>query len=171
MLGAASEVDAQLAAHVGRMAEDFAATGHEHLLVDYTRLFLGPTDAIAPPYESMWVEDSATVMGKPALAVLDLYREGGFGIDDEFRDLPDHVACELEFLYLLLFHENQARAQGDGEAMASATALRGRLLDEHLRAWISPFTAEIASGAQSAFYRELAALTDRFVQLEMNRPR
>lgn len=171
MLAASERVDPQLAAHARRMADEFAAAGHERLLLDYARLFLGPNETIAAPYESVWSGSSATVMGEPTAAILDLYRAGGFGIDDEFLDLPDHVACELEFLYLLLFRENQARAQGDGDAEAAASALRRRLLDEHLGAWIGPFTAAVAGGAQSAFYRDLAALTDRFIGLERARLR
>ena len=41
-----------------------------------------------------------------------------------------------------------------------------RFLDEHLGRWVRPFTAAVSSGAQSAFYRELAELTDRFVRME-----
>jgi putative dimethyl sulfoxide reductase chaperone len=171
MLAASTRVDPQLATHAQRMAEEFAAAGHERLLLDYTRLFLGPNEVIAHPYESVWIGNPATVMGKSTDAVLELYRAGGYDIDEGFRDLPDHVACELEFLYLLLFRENQARAQEDGDAGAAAMALRRRLLDEHLGAWIGPFTAAIAGGAQSAFYRELAALTGRFVGLETARLR
>jgi TorA maturation chaperone TorD len=169
MAAAAKRLDARLAEHVRHMAEDFEATGHEQLLLDYTRLFLGPTEAVAQPYESVWTGPTAAVMGKSTVSVLELYREGGFDIDPGFRDLPDHIACELEFLYLQLFREGQARAQEDDSALASATALRRRLLDGHLRGWVFRFSAAVAAGAQSVFYRELAGLTDRFVQREMDR--
>ena len=51
---AASRIDSELAAHACRLAEAFAGAGTESLLVDYTRLFLGPTDALARPYGSVW---------------------------------------------------------------------------------------------------------------------
>ena len=70
------------------------------------------------------------------MAVQQLYDEGGFEIDEDFRELPDHVAAELEFLYLLIFRETEARGKGDPEALAAMAALRRRFLAEHLGAWV-----------------------------------
>ena len=166
MVQLASRIDEELAAHARRMAEDFGHSGHEALLLDYTRLFLGPNGALAQPYEAAWSPDAGALMGPSTMSVVQLYRDGGFETDVGFHDLPDHLACELEFLYLLLFREHQARAQGDADAVATAVGLRDKLLGEHLGAWIPPFTAAVAHGAQTAFYRELAALTALFVELE-----
>lgn len=166
MLDAAAQVQPNLAARVRRLSEAFSAEGPESLLVDYTRLFLGPVQMIAEPYGSAWLEEEKTLMRDSSMAVLGLYEEGGFEMDEDFHELPDHVAAELEFLYLLNFSENQARRIGDSEAAAAAAGLRKRFLDEHLGVWIGPFTAAIRAGAQSAFYRELAELTDRFVRME-----
>ena len=86
-------------------------TGSDDLLVDYTRLFLGPVDTLAKPYGSVWLGGDAPLMQDSTMAVLQLYEEAGFEIDEDFRELPDHIAAELEFLYLLLFREAEARAQ------------------------------------------------------------
>lgn len=166
MLDAASRIDPALAAHARRLGEHFSAEGQEHLLLDYTRLFLGPNQAIAQPYGSVWLGAEQSLMTESSLAVLKLYEEGGFEIAEDFRELPDHIAAELEFLYLLLFRQNQAHHTGDSEALKSANGLRNRFLGEHLGRWVGPFTAAVRSGAQSAFYRELAQLTDRFVGME-----
>ena len=141
-----------------RWREAFAAQDLQTLLVDYTRLFLGPIDALARPYGSSWLGAPVETEDNPPPAVLDLYSEGGFDIDDEFQELPDHVAVELEFLYLLAFTQNQARQAGDSDALAASEALQQRFLDEHLGAWIGPFAAAVKSGAETPFYRELAAL-------------
>jgi TorA maturation chaperone TorD len=105
-------------------------------------------------------------MQDSTMAVTELYREGGFDVSDEFRDLPDHVAAELEFLYLLLFRSAQAAAVGDMEARTAATALRNRFLREHLGAWIEPFARAMRKGAETDFYRALADLTEAFVRRE-----
>jgi TorA maturation chaperone TorD len=105
-------------------------------------------------------------MQDSTMAVLELYEEGGFEMDESFRELPDHIAAELEFLYLLIFQENQARRTGEPEALSATIGLRRRFLDQHLGRWVGPFTAAVRAGADSAFYRELAELTDRFVKLE-----
>lgn len=171
MVALASRIDEALAGHARRMAEDFDHSGHDALLLDYTRLFLGPNGALAQPYESAWSRDAGSLMGKSAASVVQLYRDGGFEPDAAFHELPDHVACELEFLYLLLFREHQARARGEADSVAEAVGMRDKFLGDHLGTWIGPFTEAVAKGARSPFYRELAALTARFVRLEGDRLR
>jgi TorA maturation chaperone TorD len=166
MRDAATSIHPELAAHARRLGVEFSAAGPDRLLLDYTRLFLGPNHIIANPYGSAWLSGEKTLMQDSTLAVEELYAEGGFELDENFRDLPDHIATELEFLYLLIYRENEARRNDDPQALAEMAGLRKRFLDEHLGSWVGPFTAAVRAGAQSGFYRELAALTDRFVRME-----
>lgn len=165
MLAAATRVDPGLAAHARHLGDEFAAEGMDNLLIDYTRLFLGPTQTLARPYGSVWLEGENVVMGESTMAVQALYREGGFDIGTEFREPPDHIAAELEFLYLLIYRENEAQREGKPEAAAAKAALRTRFLDEHLGRWVGPFTAAMRAGAQTEYYRRLADLTVGFVGL------
>lgn len=104
------------------------------------------------------------------MAVLDFYEQGGFDVSDDFRELPDHVAAELEFLYLLTFSQNRAQLGHDAAELSAANALHRRFLVEHLGAWISTFTDAVKARAETAFYRELAELTGRFVRMEVDLP-
>jgi TorA maturation chaperone TorD len=166
MLDAATRVHPQLAAHAQRLGQDYAAEGQDALLLDYTRLFLGPNHIIAKPYGSVWLEGQNSVMGDSTMAVLKLYEEGGFDMSEEFREVPDHIAVELEFFYLLIYRENEAQRNGQSEEQEAKAALRKRFLDQHLGRWAGPFTAAVRAGAQSSFYRQLAELTDRFISME-----
>ena len=166
MLAAAIRIDPDLAAHARRLGEEFSAEGAENLLLDYTRLFLGPTHIIAKPYGSVWLEGQNGLMGESTIKVLELYQEGGFEMNEDFRELPDHIAAELEFLYLLIYRENEAHRNGKPDALQAEVALRKRFLDTHLGRWIGPFTAAVRAGARSVFYRQLADLSDRFVRME-----
>lgn len=100
------------------------------------------------------------------MAVLDMYTEGGFEIVDEFRDLPDHISAELEFLYVLLFKAAQAERNRNPEALRAVSSLRVRFLEDHLGRWIEPFCAALSRGAETDFYRELASVTAQYVQME-----
>jgi len=166
MFEAASRIHPDLAACAHRLGDAFRAQTPEDLLVDYARLFLGPNHLVAAPYGSYWLNDAKALMQDSTMAVLELYEDGGFEIDAEFRELPDHIAVELEFLYLLIYRENEARRNDDAKALAEVADLRNRLLNEHLGAWVGHFTAAVNAGAQSAFYREVAEATDRFVKME-----
>ncbi len=94
-----------------------------------------------------------------------MLQEGGFEIDEDFRELPDHIAAELEFLYLVIYRENEALRNDRPEALTAMAGFRKRFLDEHLGRWVGSFTAAVRAGAESGFYRELAELTDRFVKI------
>ena len=167
MLEAAVRLDPQLAALAGHLGEDCAAEGQEALLLDYTRLFLGPNHIAAKPYGSIWLEGQNTVMGDSTMAVQKLYEQGGFDMNEDFREVPDHIAVELEFLYLLVYRENEAARKGEPEALRAMAALRKHFLEEHLGRWIGPFTSAVIAGAQCGFYRRLAELSDRFVKMEL----
>jgi TorA maturation chaperone TorD len=166
LFAAAARLDAGLAAGARRLGEAFAEEDLQELRVDYTRLFLGPVEAPARPYGSVWLDARQGLMQESTLAVLDLYAEGGFEIDESFRDLPDHIAAELEFLYLLLFRQAEALRAVDAQAQARFAGLQTLLLDRHLGCWGLPFSAAAAAAAQTAFYRELAGLTAAFLGTE-----
>jgi len=163
---AAQRVDPELAEHAQRLSQAFAAAPLQDLLVDYTRLFLGAPQALAKPYASVWLSTDPELMQESVVELQRLYAQGGFEIDEDFRDLPDHVAVELEFLYLLNFQLNQVRAADDAAAVQALEVLRTAFLVGHLGRWLGGFILAVHDNAQSDFYRELAEFTELFVRLE-----
>lgn len=165
MQTAASRIDPDLADAARKLGEEFTAQDLQTLLVDYSRLFLGPMQALAQPYASCWLNAAETPDAEKMSPVLEMYYAGGFDIDEQFMELPDHIAVELEFLYALTFRKNDAGRLGDTDDMQAFTELERRFVSGHLGAWIGPFAAAVRSGAQTGFYRRLAELTERFVLL------
>jgi TorA maturation chaperone TorD len=166
---AAGLIDPETAEKARLLRGEFEGSSLEELLLDYSRLFLGPFEILAKPYGSVWLEGEKVVMGDSTMAALDLYREGGFELDENFREVPDHVAAELEFLYLLIFKENEARRAADAEGLAAARGIKRRFLKNHLGRWITPFAQAMKDGSRTAFYRYVAELTEDFVKEELRR--
>lgn len=167
MQTAAEQLDVEMAASAKALAQTFKSQSHEELLVDYTRLFLNPTGPLAAPYESFWLGGKdPSRLKEVTQAVTSIYGEGGFEISEDFRDLPDHIAAELEYLYTLIFNEARADAMNDPAGKIKASELRQRFLAAHLGRWVGPFAAAVASGAETSYYRSLATLTERFAALE-----
>jgi len=167
MRTAAAELGADMASLAQAMGEAFAARPLEELLIDYTRLFLSPTGAVAAPYESAWLAGRDPMLAEEITqSVLASYRSGGYEVDADFKDLPDHIAAELEFLYTLIFREARAAASGDDERRLKAIRLQRRFIEQHLGRWIGPFAAALRDGGETALYRALADLTERFVRSE-----
>ncbi len=166
MLAAARRLDPELALIAGRLGQEFSAQTLETLLVDYAKLFLGPPQPLARPHGSFWLTGETTLWQEATVAVLQLYEEAGFDLDEEFRDAPDHVAVELEFLYLLTFRQNEAQRAGLADVLHDWEQLERIFLAQHLGAWIRPFATAVRANAETAFYRDLAQLTERFVLWE-----
>jgi TorA maturation chaperone TorD len=61
---------------VGRLAAAFAEGDLQDLLVDYTRLFLGPVQPLARPYGSFWLEGETTLMQASSVDVLEAVPPG-----------------------------------------------------------------------------------------------
>ncbi|MCX7165641.1 MAG: molecular chaperone TorD family protein [Rhodocyclales bacterium] len=166
MLAAANAIDPELAESARKLGAAFVAQDVETLLVDHTALFIGPSQPRAMPYASFWLTDDQSMRHEATLAVLDFYEQGGFDVREDLHELPDHIAVELEFLYLLIFARNQAQLSGNMDDLAAANALHRRFVVEHLNAWLGDFANAVKAGSGTAFYRELAGLTERFVRIE-----
>lgn len=145
------------------LADQFHSTGVDELLLDYTRLFLGPFGMLAKPYGSIYLDGRNQVMSDSTQLAQELYAAGGFEVDEEFCEAPDHVAVELEFLYLLSHRLAEARNQRDDVEVARLQGLKQQFLQDHLGRWIDPFAELVRNGAETVFYRTLIDLTQRFI--------
>ena len=156
--GLAMEVESSL------LEKSFRSEGHDALILDYSRLFLGPFDILAKPYGSVYLDGDNVVMGDSTQRVLALYREGGFEVADDFREMPDHVAVELEFLYLLSYRLGELP---EADEQSRLVNLKRRFLTEHLGRWVGILAEAMRTGAETEFYRLLGVVTEEFVLEDM----
>lgn len=159
IIDATRRIDPPMVDKARQLKAAFESESGQDLLVDYAHLFLGPVGTLAFPYESAWLNKESESTVDATQVLLDLFDDGGFAVDAEFRDLPDHIAVELEFLYTVLFRMAAAIRNQDQQDLDSAAALRWNLLEQHLGRWFGDFQAAVQSGAQTRFYRELVELT------------
>lgn len=148
-----SSVQAALAEECSRWASaaQRADGSADAWLVEYARLFLMPP-ALVPLNTGLYLEGA--VGGTAAQMIRSCYETAGTAPNEAFRDLPDHVAMQLEFVARLL--ERAARGDTDGLAMAEEFS------QEFIHAWAGPLqqACEKAASAQPAarVYAELTKL-------------
>ena len=98
------------------------------------------------------------------------YRAFGFRVGGEQRERPDHLATELEFLYVLSLKEAYAAEQGIEERVEVCVEARRSFLRDHLGRWIGLFAQSIARGAGSDSvdnpYLWLSRLAEAVVQAD-----
>jgi len=128
------------------------------LEVEYTYLFISAVPHVpAPPYASAYTEQGL-LMGEPAEAALVAYRQAGLALAEDYRDLPDHVAAELEFLAWLGEQALAAQEAGDEELAGTRLAQQQAFLEQQLQLWLPRFCRRVIEAARLPFYRELARL-------------
>lgn len=134
----------------------------ESLSVDFSRLFIGPFKLLAPPYGSVYLDNSGKLMGDSTVDVKDIYRQDGLNVS--IKDMPDHITIELEFMYFLIFKGIETVNISDFEKHSYFLQRQRFFLDTHLARWITDFTKNIAQNAQTEFYRNLGRITEQFVK-------
>jgi putative dimethyl sulfoxide reductase chaperone len=138
--------------------------GPEALKVEFARLFVGPFSLLAPPYGSVYLDAERKIMGDSALDLQQRYREVGLDLAEDFKDAPDHIAAELEFMHFLIIKELQAVNHADLNEITSCMDKQRSFLGDHLGAWIAPFTQQVEERTCNDYFAGLAAATRLFVE-------
>lgn len=158
---------ADMAPDAAAAAEEAArlihVTGLDELLVEHSRLFMGPFKLVAPPYGSVWLDEQKSVMGDSTAKVAAFYHANGLHLADDFHELPDHFAVELEFMSYLAFKQREAAAAGETPEADRLRDLQREFLGTFLLPWLEPFTAAIIEDAEAPFYQAIARCAAAFV--------
>lgn len=104
---------------------------HEDLLVEYGQMFLQPPRAatlnVCQPLDG-------AMMGGTVSEIENFYRHYGVECGDHFKDLPDHVSVQLEFISYL--YGRAAEGIGAGEPDREAEKAAGHFLYQFVSRWV-----------------------------------
>jgi TorA maturation chaperone TorD len=159
MNGAALDLDTDTAARVLHETANGALAGAPWL-VEYSRLFLVPPVPVTLN-TGLYLEGG--LAGVSAQMMAQCYATAGFAQRESFRDLPDHVAMQLEFVGALLGR----CADGDDDALGMAQEFTAEFVSH----WVAPLRATCtraaavhpAAAVYAALTELLQATTDRIV--------
>lgn len=149
----------------GRLAQQFAEVeeawteaqaGDAGAAGEYTWLF--QRNVRCPLHETAYDSDRSVAMAHDLAQVAGFYAAFGVQIADSFRDLPDHLSMELEFVSYLYAKEAYALEQGWKGRANECRAARRQFLREHLARWLPAFAGRAAQHARLRFYPAAAAL-------------
>ena len=150
---------------IRNMRKEFkAAADLESLKVDFAKLFVGPYQLSAAPYGSVYLEGERKMMGNSTLDARARYRDAGLDTAKDFKDAPDHISAELEFMYYLIFKEIEAFSNLDMQTATDYIQRQKFFLEDHLMAWVPHFVANIIEHAETLFYQDLAKVTESFLK-------
>lgn len=151
---------AEVAEFLGSQFED---CDQEDLLVEYARLFVGPQELLAHPYGSVYLDGPKIIMGDSTLNAIEHYRNADFAVAAELHEMPDHIAIELEFLYLLSHNESHAEFNNQSQDAEMWRNRRLLFLKQHIGRWISFFSDKVRLNTSVPYYKTLADLTEQVI--------
>jgi TorA maturation chaperone TorD len=139
-----------------KMGEAIQEYSDEDLAVEYAILFVGPYELKAPPYGSIYLDQGRRVMGDSTMEVRKMFEEAGLSTDDNFKELPDHISVELEFMYYLIHKEVEALENSEIDKALSLRETQELFLNRFLKPWVPPFCERIKASTDNEFYNSLA---------------
>lgn len=135
----------------------------EALKSEYTRLFVGPMEMEAPPWESVYVGESGMLFQESTLKVRECYRRFGL-LPEEYRRVPDDsLALELGFLAELAGRSLDAFDRKDADTLSETLDGAYRFLNEHLLIWIPQLLEKLAGSTTCLLYPRLVQALDSFI--------
>jgi TorA maturation chaperone TorD len=137
------------------------------LTEEYTRLFVGPGQHL-PPYASVQKTPDGLLNGPEAAAVKRFIKGTGFQFDNAYKDYPDHISTELEFMETLIQREYDALVAGDNEEVKRSQSIQTDFFVEHINTWVPVFCDRVKDIAEHPFYKQLATMTQNFIETEQD---
>lgn len=141
----------------------------EALHWDYTRMFIGPFELPAPPWESVYVRKDRLLFQKHTLEVRNIYKKYGFAVKEKNFEADDHVGLELDFMYHLndiCLHEVEKTGGFDWNGVKHILDEQKSFLEQHLLVFIPEFSDNVIKSAETKFYRGLAKILKSFLHLD-----
>jgi len=122
---------------------------------EYIRIFdVGAARPPCPLYGGEWLGARKASLEE----TLRFYRFFGLKVDENARELPDHITVELEFLQVMAYMEGVARARG-GDTASLQRAQRD-FIERQPGRWWPRLHQKLAGCAPPPFYTALVALID-----------
>jgi DMSO reductase family type II enzyme chaperone len=142
-------IDPTLCGSEARWQALSTAGTNEEIAVEYTRLF--ETGAKGPPcalYGGLYGGARMKVMEE----AVRFYNHFGLTLSGAPRELPDHLATQLEFAHYLAYREAETLSAGE-DAGPYRRAQRD-FLDRHLGSWIPKLCDRVRKEAAAPFFIE-----------------
>jgi DMSO reductase family type II enzyme chaperone len=135
----------------------------DDLAVEHTRLFdVGASGPPCPLYGGLYGGDRMKTMEE----AVRFYNHFGLTLSDEQRELPDHIATQLEFMHYLTYREVEA-LHADVDPGAYRRAQRD-FIDRHLGDWIPKLCKRLEHEEAGVYVRTLVGFLTEFMAWEQD---
>ena len=135
---------------------------------EYTRIFVGPVNLPASPYESPYTgAHDMSLFQENTLAVRRAYHAGGLRLRKEQRIPDDHVSAMCHFMALCGRRALAAFQAGDATALAESLRAQSAFVDTHMVNWLGTYAQAVRNskaGVNAVFYPQLLEAVAAFAE-------
>lgn len=117
-----------------------------------------PLSLPAPPWGSYYASKDATLFGLETLAVRKAYLEQGFIPERYPSEADDHIALELDFMFILADKTLESFNDGQIDEAYGFAKVQNDFLQAHLLNWVPLFAADLQKEEGCMLYPHLAPL-------------
>lgn len=166
---ATGQVDAETAAAMRQLCSARDELDLERAEADHIALFGHARSSRVVPYEGPYLTTNLFQESDALADVAGFYR--AFGVTPAARqaERQDHVAMQLEFLYLLAYKEGHALRHDGAERAELCRDAQRAFLRAHLGRWAEPFFGGMHAAASGKWHLALAGVGLAFMRLERTR--
>ena len=125
---------------------------------DFNRLFVGPGEMLAAPWESVYRSKTKLTFQESTLQVRELYERFGVQAPAMHREPDDHLGLELAFVATLSDLAARAAAAADAPQLTKCFETQKDFLQDHLLAWAPGCLELVEKHAETGYYRGAALL-------------
>jgi TorA maturation chaperone TorD len=160
-------VNNELTESFSELVEIFSSEDLEKLKIEYARLFVGPFHVVAPPYGSYYLENGK-LMGDSTIEVISLYNQVGLVINESFKDLPDHIIAELEFLIYLTHNQINFIEKEEYDNYKAISAIKEYFIESFFNTWVKKFNNIIINSSEQKFFKKMANYSNNCIDYILN---
>jgi TorA maturation chaperone TorD len=133
----------------------------QHLNIDFTDISL----LHLTPYESFYVREDGQIESGGDNPVYEFYEKFNFVVEkDRARVVsPDHIAIELEFMYMLVNAEGKALENSDQIVANEYKDMQIEFLEKHILKFAPLYLINVKNESKTPFYHDTAEATLEFL--------
>lgn len=140
---------------------------YERLHWDYTRLFIGPYELPAVPWESAYLNKDKLLFQEETRIVRLAYLKYAFLPKQYLHEADDHIGLELDFMYQLSTIAYEKVSRSDYTGFREVLTDQVNFLEQHLTQWVPAFTQSVISHADTEFYQGMAQILKGYLEIDL----
>lgn len=137
----------------------------QELAVDFSSCFLGThayKGLVAQPYESLFLDPSGTLAGKPRKQVHNFYKSERVALREGYDYPDDHLAFECEFMAIECGRCVKAVEDGDFDEAKRLVGVQQEFMNDHIGRWFRRLHDLSLKFIKTRFYRGVLNVTQGF---------